>query len=164
MPISLSEPVRRRGPDAAAAPAHRSVATSRGQCSSPAGHGLLPRSALPVHASTPQYPVRSSRCRLALALPTATKGYPSTERLVCCVRDSFRCSVRGASASDVVRIGGLSRASAQASASPQRYKGRQPNLRNGGPPPLVAFVAKVFAFTGNPASVSAAATISRVSS
>jgi hypothetical protein len=67
MPISLSEPVRRRGPDAAAAPAHRSVATSRGQCSSPAGHGLLPRSALPVHASTPQYPVRSSRCRLALA-------------------------------------------------------------------------------------------------
>ncbi len=41
-PISLSEPIRRRGPDAAAAAAHRSVATYGETCSSPAGHGLPP--------------------------------------------------------------------------------------------------------------------------
>ena len=66
------------------------------------------------------------------------------------------------SASEVLRIGGPRRDSAQSSASRHLYRGRAPNLRNGGPPPRVALVARFFGATGKPAAVSAAAVASRV--
>ena len=64
--------------------------------------------------------------------------------------------------SEVLRTGRLSRASAQISASSQRYSARLDHFRKGGPPPREAIVAIVFGRIGNPAVVNAAANCSRV--
>ena len=52
-------------------------------------------------------------------------------------------------------------ASAQARASPHRYKGMFPNLRNGGEPPRLAIVASVAAAIGIPMWLSATASSER---
>src|SRR5262249_25614407 len=65
-------------------------------------------------------------------------------------------------ASLVLLIGGLKRASAQASASPQRYKTRAPKRRYGGPPPRLARVASDLSATGKPAARRAAPSSDRV--
>ena len=65
-------------------------------------------------------------------------------------------------ASLVLLIGGLKRASAQASASPQRYKTRAPKRRYGGPPPRLARVASDLSAIGKPAARRAAPTCDRV--